>query len=96
MNNPLTNVLTPKIRAWLYAALFVASTLYGIWQGSNGDWQKAVAAAFPALLGLVAASNASPTPPKGRHEQAGSVDVLMLLAVLNLVAVTLLLFRVHF
>lgn len=61
MTNPLVNVLTPKVRAWLYALLFVASTLFTIWQASDGDWRQAVAGGIAALLGLVAASNASPT-----------------------------------
>jgi hypothetical protein len=60
--NPLTNVLTPKVRAWLYALLFVLSTFYAIWQGADGDWKSAIGSGFAALMGLVATANASYTP----------------------------------
>jgi len=71
MTNPLTNVLTPKVRAWLYAVLFVASTAFAVWQASDGDWKKFVGGVFAALMGLVAASNASPTPTKAGRRAAG-------------------------
>lgn len=60
--NPLVNVLTPKVRAVLYAILFVAALVFAIYQASDGDWLEFTGSLIASLLGLVAASNASPTP----------------------------------
>lgn len=58
-SNPLTNVLTPQIRAWLYAGLFLASLGFGAWQAAGGDWYEFAAGLVTALLSATAASNAS-------------------------------------
>lgn len=60
--NPLVNVLNPKVRQWLYLLLTVASAVFAAFQASDGDWAKFVGGVIAALLGLMAASNASPTP----------------------------------
>jgi hypothetical protein len=57
MTNPLTDVLSPAIRRYLYALLFVAGIVYTAVQASNGDWKQAVGAVVVALLGATAASN---------------------------------------
>lgn len=62
MNNPLTNVLTPRVRAVLYAALFVGALAFAAWQAADGDWLQFVGGLITALLGATAASNASWTP----------------------------------
>lgn len=96
MNNPLVNLLTPKVRAVLYALAFLASLGYGAWLASDGDWKKAIASFIGALLAATAASNASPTPTKAKHaNQAGTIDVALLLIVLTFVGVVLLLLGVH-
>lgn len=62
MNNPLINVLTPKARAVLYAALFVVALGFAAWEAADGDWLKALGLFVTSLLGATAASNASWTP----------------------------------
>ena len=62
MENPLVNVLTPRVRQVLYAVLFLASLVFGLWQASEGDWLLFAGSLVTSLLGLTAASNASPTP----------------------------------
>lgn len=62
MNNPLTNVLTPKARAILYAVLFVASLGITAWQAAGGDWFLFAAGVVTTLFAATAASNASVTP----------------------------------
>ena len=68
-SNPLTNALTPKMRAALYAVLFVASTVFSLFQAADGDWLLFVGSLLTALLGLMAASNASVTPTDGEVEK---------------------------
>lgn len=58
-SNPLTDVLTPTLRKYLYALLFLAGIVYGAIQASGGDWKKAVPAILAGLLGATAASNVS-------------------------------------
>jgi hypothetical protein len=60
--NPLVNVLTPKVRAVLYAALFVVSLAFAAFEAADGDWLKAIGLLVTSLLGATAASNASWTP----------------------------------
>lgn len=62
MNNPLVNVLTPTVRKWLYAVLFLVSLVFSLYQASEGDWLIFAGSLISSLLGLVAASNASVTP----------------------------------
>lgn len=71
IGNPLVNVLTPRIRGVLYAALFVAALVFSIYQASDGDWLVFIGSLITALLGLVAASNVSPTPV----EPENSLDI---------------------
>lgn len=61
MENPLVNVLSPKVRAVLYLVLFVAALVFTAIQAADGNVWEAVGGVITALLGLVAASNASPT-----------------------------------
>ena len=58
--NPLEGLLPARVRQILYAILFVAGTVFAIWQASEGDWALFVGALFPALLGLLAAGNTHP------------------------------------
>lgn len=63
MTNPLVNVLTPTIRKYLYAALFLGGVVLGalkILGHDTGNYPQ-VLAYVGAALGLTAASNASPT-----------------------------------
>lgn len=62
--NPLTDILSPRVRQILYAVLFVAAVLYAVWQAADGDWLVFIGSALTALLGLVAASN---TKAGGEH-----------------------------
>lgn len=63
MNNPLYDILPAAWRKVLYALLFVAALVFAIWQASGGDWWVFAGSLITALLGLMAASNTSPTPP---------------------------------
>lgn len=68
--NPLVNVLTPKIRGYLYAAYVLAGIVLGACQIAGVETGKTsdVLVYVGAALGLTAASNASPTPV-GKHEK---------------------------
>lgn len=68
MENPLVNVLTPAVRKWLYALLFLAALVFSLFQAADGDWLVFAGSLITSLLGLVAASNASVTPPKELQE----------------------------
>lgn len=59
-SNPVRDLLPPRVRQILYAVLFVAALVFGIWQASDGDWWVFTGSLLAALLGLLAASN---TPP---------------------------------
>lgn len=93
--NPLTNILTPKLRGYLYAAYALAGIILGaltiadVHTGKTAD----VLAYIGVALGATAASNASPTPVAGKHqaEQAGAVDVVTILLIAVLVVVLLIL-----
>jgi TRAP-type C4-dicarboxylate transport system permease small subunit len=61
-SNPFTNLLSPAVRAVLYAVLSLAALVFSIFQAADGDWKLFVGSLLTALLTLVAASNASPTP----------------------------------
>ena len=60
--NPFTNLLSPGVRAVLYAVLFLAALVFSVYQAADGDWLLFAGSLITSLLGLVAASNASPTP----------------------------------
>lgn len=60
--NPFTNLLSPGVRAVLYAVLSVAALVFSIYQAADGDWKLFVGSLLTSLLTLIAASNASPTP----------------------------------
>lgn len=55
--NPLVDVLPPQVRKVLYAVLFVAALIFGLWQAAEGDWAEFVGGLLTSLLGLMAASN---------------------------------------
>lgn len=65
--NPLVDVLTPQIRKYLYAALFLAGVVLGALKIAGVDTGATadVLAFVGAALGLTAASNVKPegTPP---------------------------------
>jgi uncharacterized membrane-anchored protein YjiN (DUF445 family) len=63
--NPLTDLLPPKVRAFLYALVAVAAFVYALWQAAAGDWALFVPAVVAALTGALAGSNVH-TP--GKHE----------------------------
>lgn len=68
-SNPLTNVLTPKLRRICYAVLFVGSIVYSGFQAADGDWGVFAGSLIASLLALTAASNASVTPTEGEVEK---------------------------
>jgi hypothetical protein len=63
MDNPLADVLPYQVRRVAYAVLFVAALVFGLYQASEGDWKLFVGSLLTALVGLLAAGNASPTTP---------------------------------
>ena len=56
-SNPLTDVIPPRYRKYLYALVFVASIVAAAWQASDGDWQTFVGALVGVLVSATAASN---------------------------------------
>ena len=59
--NPLTDVLPPKARQYVYAAVALAALVWSAWQVSGGDWQEFVGGLITALVTATAASNIHPT-----------------------------------
>lgn len=67
MNNPLTDLLTPAVRKYLYAAYTLAVIIVGALAVADLDVGKApdVLAYLGGALGLVAASNVDTSPDAG-------------------------------
>jgi hypothetical protein len=67
--NPLSDVLPPKVRKYVYAILSLAALVWGVWQVSNGDVAQFVGGLIVALVNATAASNTPAT--KGEVEAKG-------------------------
>lgn len=59
--NPLTDVIPARARRYVYAALFLAALVWGVYQASDGNWLEFVGGLIVALTGATAASN-TPAP----------------------------------
>lgn len=57
MPNPLTDALSPTVRKYAYAVLFVAALVFATYQAADGDWLVFAGSLVTALLGALAASN---------------------------------------
>jgi hypothetical protein len=57
MNTILTDVIPAAARKYVYAALFLASVVYGAYQAYDGDWTQVVGAVLAALGFGTATSN---------------------------------------
>lgn len=55
--NPLQDVLSPIVRKYLYAILFVAALVFAAFQAADGDWAVFAGGLITSLLGLLATSN---------------------------------------
>lgn len=55
--NPLTDILPPHLRRYVYAAAFLAAIVWGAWVAAGGDWGTFVAALVGTLVSGLAASN---------------------------------------
>lgn len=55
--NPLQGVLSPVVRKYLYAILFVSALVFGIYQAADGDWELFAGSLITSFLGLLASSN---------------------------------------
>lgn len=60
--NVLTDVIPPKYRKYVYAAVTLAAIVWGAWEASQGDWQVFTGALIGALVSATAASNTPETP----------------------------------
>lgn len=60
MTNPLTDVLPPQARKYVYALLALAAIVLAAWQASGGDWLVFAGLVLGALGFTTAASNTSP------------------------------------
>lgn len=56
-SNPLTDILPPRVRLYVYAVLFLAFLGVSAWQASDGNWVNFVVALVTALGHGTAASN---------------------------------------
>jgi hypothetical protein len=65
--NPLADVLPARARRVVYAILFVAALIFGLWQASEGDWATFVGGVLTSLVGLLAASNTPAPELEGAH-----------------------------
>lgn len=59
MNSPLTAVLSPKARAYLYAVVFVLGLVFTAVQAADGNWLEAAASLIASLTSALAGSNIS-------------------------------------
>lgn len=55
--NPLTAVLPPKVRLYVYAVVFGLGLVVAAVQVADGDWFEAFAALIGSLSGALAGSN---------------------------------------
>ena len=55
--NPLTGVLPPQARKYVYAVVSLAGLVWGVLETADGDWKKAVGGIIVALVNATAASN---------------------------------------
>lgn len=55
--NPLTDVLSPKLRKILYALAFLGLLVFSAFQAAAGDWTQFVGSLLTSLVPLLAASN---------------------------------------
>ena len=55
--NPLSDILPPKVRKYVYAILSLAALVWGVWQVSNGDVAQFIGGLTVALVNATAASN---------------------------------------
>lgn len=55
--NPLTDVLPPHVRKYVYALLAIAALAIGAYQASGGDWLAFAALLLGSLGFSTAASN---------------------------------------
>lgn len=58
--NPLTDVLPPQVRKYVYAILALAALVWSAYTASHGDWGQFVGSLIVSLTGATAASNTSP------------------------------------
>lgn len=61
MTNPLTDLIPPKYRRYVYAVVALAALVYGAYEASNGDIRQTVIAVLGALVSSLAHSNTSTT-----------------------------------
>lgn len=55
--NPLIEVIPAAARKYVYAIVSFAALVWGVFEVSNGDWQKFVGGLIVALTTATAASN---------------------------------------
>ena len=60
--NVLTDVIPAKARKYVYAVIALASLVWGVYEASDGDWQKFVGGLIVALTSSMAASNTHAEP----------------------------------
>lgn len=58
--NPLTDLMSPKVRKYLYAGLWLALVLWATWQAVHGDWSEFFASLASSFVPGLAASNTAP------------------------------------
>lgn len=66
-SNPLSDVLPPVVRKYVYAVLFLAALGFGIWQASAGNWATFAGSLIASLVNLLAASNTNAVEADPMH-----------------------------
>lgn len=74
--NPLADILSPAIRKYLYAAVFLALLVYSAFQLADGDWAAMVGSLLTSLAPLLAASNTPSTSLDPAGVYTGEIDDL--------------------
>lgn len=63
--NPLSDVLPPRVRAYLYAVLVLAGLVLGAWQAAEGNVMTFAVALVLSLTSALAGSNVPASPEDG-------------------------------
>lgn len=73
VTNPLTELIPPTARKYVYGLAVLAALVLATWQASQGDWAVFTGALLAALVPALAASN---TPASKPEIEEAAVDLL--------------------
>lgn len=72
----LVDVVSPKARKYIYAAVALIAFGYGIWQAAGGDWRAVVPSLIGSLMGALAHANTNPVDPQQLPPASGKDEAV--------------------